>query len=298
MSKIPPKKKIGIVSIPDMTRAGSVIDKLISWLEDNNFEILIEEESAKIFSPIYSAGTIEEISDKADMIILLGGDGTLLKLAHSLNNTNIPILAVNLGSLGFLTEVTTNEMLSTLDYILKQKKDEIHIDERMLLDVLVYDKEKEILQGSALNDLVIDKSTRNKLIRLCTYVDKTWVNTFIGDGIIIATPTGSTAYSLSAGGSIVYPNIHCILLTPICPHILTNRPIIIPDSAQIEISIQSKKESALLTIDGLVKTELTCDNRIVITKSKKVIKLATTPGRSYYQILRTKFKWGSRGNTF
>lgn len=292
MSSNLPIKKIGIVSIPDIERAGSIIEKLLLWLDNNQIEILMEKEAAKIFSPNRSAVTIAEIADKVDMIILLGGDGTLLRLAHSITNTNMPILAINLGSLGFLTEVTTDEMLKTLDYILNQK---INIDERMLLAIIVYEGKKQILKARALNDAVIDKSNRTTLIKLCTHVDKTWVNTFIGDGIIVATPTGSTAYSLSAGGSIVYPSIHCILLTPICPHILTNRPIIIPDSAKIEITIQSKKDHALLSIDGQVKTELTSNNRIIITKSKKVIKLATTPGRSYYQILRTKFKWGIRG---
>jgi len=285
--------KIGIVSLPDNKKAGSIIKKILVWSQKNNLEIVMEKETAKIFSPQDSGGSISEIADYVDIILLLGGDGTLLRTAQSIKSShNIPILGINLGSLGFLTEVTVEEMFPTLDYILKNG---FSLDERMTLEASVYENGKKILQNSALNDIVIDKGNRNILIKLCAYVDDIWVNTFLCDGMIIATPTGSTAYSLSAGGSIVYPELHCILMTPICPHILTNRPIIIPDSAHIELSIQSKGENAFLSIDGQLKTQLSATNRVIITKSEKVIKLIRAPDRSYYQILRAKFKWGERG---
>ncbi|MGA1824490.1 MAG: NAD(+)/NADH kinase [bacterium] len=285
--------KIGIVSIPDNKQAGSVIEKLRAWSQKNNLELFMEKETAKNYSPQYPGRSISEIADYVDIILLLGGDGTLLRAAHSIKSShNIPILGINLGSLGFLTEVTVEEMFPTLDYILKNG---FSLDERMTLEASVYEDGKKTLKSNALNDIVIDKGNRNILIKLCAHIDDIWVNTFLCDGIIIATPTGSTAYSLSAGGSIVYPDLKCILMTPICPHILTNRPIIIPDSAHIELSIQSKGENAFLSIDGQLKTQLSIANRIIITKSEKVIKLIRAPDRSYYQILRAKFKWGERG---
>ncbi|MGA1868546.1 MAG: NAD(+)/NADH kinase [bacterium] len=285
--------KIGIVSNSGNQKVGSIIREILSWSKKNNLQIYMENETAIAFSPQYSGGSISDIADYVDIILLLGGDGTLLRTAHAIKSThNIPILGINLGSLGFLTEVTVEELFPTLEYILKNG---FCLDERMMLEAKVYKKEKQILHCSALNDIVIDKGNRNKLIRLCAYIDDIWVNTFLGDGIIIATPTGSTAYSLSAGGSIVYPDLHCILMTPICPHILTNRPIIIPDSARIELSIQSQKESACLSVDGQLKIQLHTDNRVIITKSEKVIKLIPAPNRSYFQILRAKLKWGERG---
>jgi len=293
MSKNCSVSKFGIISILDSERVGSVIVRILSWLKKHNLEIHLEKETAKMFFSKESGEDLSDIANKVDIILVLGGDGTLLRAARSITRShNIPILGINLGSLGFLTEVTVNEIFSTLEYILEKG---YTLDKRMMLEATVFEEEKQILRECALNDIVIDKGYRNRLIKLCVYIGETWVNTFLGDGIIIASPTGSTAYSLSAGGSIVYPGIHCILLTPICPHILTNRPIIVPDSAKIELSIKSNNEGAFLSIDGQMNTQLNPSHRVVITKSDKVIKLIRIPERNYFQVLRAKLKWGERG---
>lgn len=224
-----------------------------------------------------------------DMILILGGDGTLLSVARLVEGTDIPILGINLGSLGFLTEVTLNELYTVLEDVLEHK---YTVDHRLMLKSTVRRETQLHPQTAALNDVVIKCGTHPKMIRLDIFVNKQFVTHLQGDGLIIASPTGSTAYSLSSGGPIIHPSVNAILLTPISPHMLSNRPIVISDNKKVEVVIQTEGKNPAVTFDGQVSFPLQKGDVVEVTKSEKCLKLITSPKRDYYQILREKLKWG------
>ncbi len=286
-------KNIGIFCKPDKERSPKILSNLVSWIFSKNLNPFLEYTTAQLIS-FQNTDNILPMADlpaKIDTLIVLGGDGTLLRAAHFIKERNIPILGVNLGSLGFLTEITIQELIPVLELIHKKG---YSIDERMTLTTLLFSnglKEKSI---SALNDVTFTNASQgSRLLKLCVKADNTWINTFLADGLIISTPTGSTAYSLSAGGPIIHPSMHAILVTPICPHMLTNRPIVIPDTQILEV-ISKTKEDILLTIDGIFIKKISYEEEVYIKKAKNKISLIQAPDKDYYQVLRSKLNWGKR----
>ena len=281
-------KKIGIVSKPRKEDAGHILFELVKWLRDKGTEPLMDQETASLIE-ITSPYSRQDIAALSEFVIVLGGDGTLLSVARLIGARGTPILGVNLGSLGFLTEVTLDEMYPLLEDILSGK---MIIDERGMLEAAIRREGQEIARYTVLNDVVINKGARARMILMETRVDGRLLNTYRADGLIISTPTGSTAYSLSAGGPIVYPTVGAVIISPICPHTLTNRPIVVPDDAAIEVTLRTEDEDVLVTLDGQEGHQIKFMDTVAIKKIKGTTKLILSPKKDYYQILRQKLRWG------
>ena len=272
-------------------RCQGVADDLINWLEENKCLPLVEADLAHLIG--YSKGMAEaEIREQAELVVVLGGDGTLISVARLFSGKEIPIVGVNLGSLGFLTEVTVDELYPTLERCLEGNP---RVSERMMLDVTVFRDGKEIEKTCVLNDMVINKGALARIVDLETKVNRHFLTTYKADGLIVSTPTGSTGYSMSAGGPIIHPLMSCIVITPICPHTLTNRPIVVTDESIICITIASSfDEKVYLTLDGQVGFKLMQGDSIEVRKALKTTALVMSKDRDYFEILRTKLKWGER----
>ncbi|MCE5194269.1 MAG: NAD(+)/NADH kinase [Nitrospiraceae bacterium] len=287
-------KKIGIICKAGRTEPLEILgrqgkDGLLTWLQKKGCDIFLDLKTAEALS--LKGFSNEEIAKISDVVIVLGGDGTLLSVARLVCKNNIPILGINLGGLGFITEVQVSELHEVIGRLLSGQ---FQCEERVMLHAQLQREKKIIGEYSVLNDIVINKSALARIVDLETYVDRKCVTTFKADGLIVSTPTGSTAYSLSAGGPILYPTIASIIITPICPHTLTNRPIVIPDNVLIEIVLKSSSEDVFLTLDGQVGMPLKKDDIVKIKKSLYTTKLLIPPDRDYFQVLRTKLKWGER----
>ena len=225
------------------------------------------------------------------MIIVLGGDGTLLSVARLVGDHEVPILGVNLGGLGFLTEITLEELYRVLERVMQG---DFATDERVVLNAAVIRRGERMAEFIVLNDAVINKGALARIIDLETTINGEYLTTFKSDGLIISTPTGSTAYNLSAGGPIVYPSLHCIIITPICPHTLTNRPIVIPDDVEIRAMLKTKQQEVILTLDGQQGFTLEFEDVVEVRKAEGRILLIKSPYRHYFELLREKLKWGER----
>jgi len=289
-------KRIGIIAKKNKPEAVTIAGNLVDWLRSKNIEVYIEKEMGKVLSPILSESPWksierEDIPTDVEMIIVLGGDGTLLSVARQVWNKNIPILGVNLGGLGFLTEITLDELYSVLERVVR---DDFEINEREVLNAGVIRRGERIAEFIVLNDAVINKGALARIIDLETTINGEYLSTFRSDGLIISTPTGSTAYNLSAGGPIVYPSLHTIIITPICPHTLTIRPIIIPDDVKIRALLKSRNEEVLLTLDGQQGFTLEFEDVVEVEKAEGHILLIKSPYRHYFELLREKLKWGER----
>ena len=287
---------IGIVAKRNKPEAVAVVRNLVEWLRPKKIQVYIEKEIEELLSPTLSEGNWksverEEMPPDVEMIIVLGGDGTLLSVARQVWNKNIPILGVNLGGLGFLTEITLDELYSVLERVLR---DDFEINEREILKAGVIRRGKRIAEFIVLNDAVINKGALARIIDLETTINGEYLSTFRSDGLIISTPTGSTAYNLSAGGPIVYPSLHTIIITPICPHTLTIRPIIIPDDVKIRALLKSSNEEVTLTLDGQQGFTLKFEDVVEVGKAEGRILLIKSPYRHYFELLREKLKWGER----
>ncbi len=279
-------KSVGIIYKYKHETAKKTAYKIKEWLESRGIQVFLKEmpqnDSVGEESPL--------LPIDIERLIVLGGDGTLLGAARKMGIYGIPILGVNLGGLGFLTETSHSELPEMLRLMIENKLD---IQERTMLKAAVKREEKEIFSFSVLNDAVINKRTLARIIDLEVYINKEFLTIFRADGLIISTPTGSTAYNLSAGGPIVHPTVGAFIITPICPFTLSNRPIIVPDSSVIEVKIREKNDSSVvLTLDGQVGFDLKYNDKIMLSKSPYVIRLLKPSNRSYFHILRTKLKWG------
>lgn len=283
-------KKIGIISKPRKKDAGDILTNLVDWLRKKGIEQLMDKETAGMID-MKTYYERQDIVDLSEFIIVLGGDGTLLSVARLIGGKGTPILGVNLGSLGFLTEVTLEEMYPLLEEILAG---DMIIDERGMLEASIQRDGKEVAKYLVLNDVVINKGAFARMILMETRVGGRYLNTYRADGLIISTPTGSTAYSLSAGGPIVYPTVGSVIISPICPHTLTNRPIVIPDNVDIEVTLSTENEDALVTLDGQEGFSLKYMDTIVVKKSLNKTRLILSPKKDYYQILRQKLRWGDK----
>lgn len=282
-------KRIGIIAKTDKPQAVDVSRELISWLKSKDREPVIDETLGRLLG-IPGGCSREEVASKSDMLLVLGGDGTLLAAARLAGATGIPILGVNLGSLGFLTEITIGELHAAMEKVLKG---EYETEARVMLSARIIREGKEIAKYTVLNDVFVSRGSTARIIDLETKINGDYVTTYKADGLIMSTPTGSTAYSLSAGGPIIYPSLHAFALTPICPHTLTQRPIIVSDDSVVTISILSK-EDILITHDGIAGPALHYGDIVEVRKADAVIHLIKSPYRNYYEVLRTKLKWGER----
>lgn len=281
-------KKIGIIAKPNIGIAKSVLEDLLQFLAQEKKQVIMDGETASIVEHS-NAQQKSKIPSLVDMIIVLGGDGTLLSVARLTEGKDVPILGVNLGGLGFLTEITLEELFPTLRKVFKN---EFVTDNRFLLKANVHRQGERVAQSFVLNDVIVSKGTLPRMINLEIYIDSQFVTSLRGDGAIIATPTGSTAYSLSAGGPIIYPSTHALVLTPISPHTLTNRPVVIPADVHIEVLIKTREEGSTVTFDGQVGFSLRQEDIIEVSASGSQIKLIRSPDRNHYEVLRRKLKWG------
>jgi NAD+ kinase len=284
-------RKVGIISRPRPNDIAAVVPDLLKWLAQYKVEVFVDPETAAAASLPGHERRREELPRIADLLIVLGGDGTLLAAARLENERGVPILPVNLGGLGFLTSVTLAELYPILEQTLAGEN---RTSERVMLDVRVIRGGEQVERHHALNDAVLNKAALARMIDLTLTVNGEFVSDFRADGLIISTPTGSTAYSLAAGGPIMYPRVEAFLVTPICPHMLTNRPLVVPETSRIEVKFVGPGEPVTLTLDGQVGIDLHPGDRVEIARAKQRLRLVRAPERTYYQILRDKLKWGER----
>jgi NAD+ kinase len=281
-------KHIGILIKPGFTGAKALLQELVPWLKSRGQTPLLDPVAAELVGEGTSHPK-REMAALADLLVVLGGDGTMLAAARLLEGRPTPILGVNTGGLGFLTEVTPDEIYKALDHIFKEA---YAVEERLMLRSRITRHGQQVGGASVLNDVVLSKGTLTRMVQMEIRINRQFVTGLRGDGLIISTPTGSTAYSLSSGGPILNPSVHAVILTPICPHTLTNRPIVIPQDARIEIFISSREEGAMATFDGQVGISLRHEDMIEVSASDHYAKLIRFPERTFYEVLRKKLKWG------
>lgn len=283
-------KKIAVFAKVHDPRCQGVAEELIHWLEARGLVPLVESHLARHLNSTAAISDVD-IPAQADLVVVLGGDGTLISVARLVEGRSVPILGVNLGSLGFLTEITLDELYPSLISCLNG---EYCVSERMMLDTTVIREGREIAHHSVLNDVVINKGALARIIDMETLVDDLYLTTFKADGLIVSSPTGSTGYSLSANGPIIHPSLECLVVTPICPHTLTNRPLVVGRDAILSITIKSMNEDVYLTLDGQVGLEIQYGDSIIVKRAAHSTRLVLSPGKDFYQVLRTKLKWGER----
>lgn len=282
-------KNIAIFAKVHDPRCQDVAGELVQWLRRRGLTPLPEEHLALRIG--FREPMPADILDRAELVVVLGGDGTLISVARMIGERGLPIFGVNLGSLGFLTEITLDELYPALASCLMG---DYRISERMMLSVTVERDGELISENRVLNDVVINKGALARIIDLETTVNDDYLTTFKGDGLIISTPTGSTGYSLSASGPILYPELGCFVLSPICPHTLTNRPIVVGSDAIVTVGLKCINEDVCLTLDGQVGMKLACGDVVRVARSKQRTRLIISGSRDYFEILRTKLKWGER----
>jgi NAD+ kinase len=287
---MPDIKTVGVISKPGVAAAADLVPKLFAWLREHGITIRYDDETAE-YAGTRGAMSRTEIPEGADLVIVLGGDGTLLSAARAIGGREVPLFPVNLGGLGFLTAITIDSLFPDLE---RAFRGEHRIGKRKLLHCELLREGKAIGEYEALNDVVITKSAIARMIDLDAHVDEMFVCRYKADGLIVATPTGSTAYSLSAGGPIIFPSVASICLTPICPHMLTNRPVIVPDTSTIRIISRAEGDSVFLTIDGQIGEPIQKDDEIVCRSSRNTLMLVRPPHMLFFDVLRQKLKWGER----
>lgn len=283
--------RVGIFAKPHRVDVAEALREAIGWLRERNCEVLVERSVVEIFQlDDVDAAVGDQIPTAADILIVFGGDGTILSVARQIGRNRCPILGVNLGSLGFLTEVALSELFPALENVLAGR---YRVQSRGMLQAELGRGGKPVETHHALNDVVINKAALARVICVEAYSDDRFLSAFVADGIIVATPTGSTAYSLSAGGPIVDPELNSILLTPICPHTLTNRPLVLPPERRLRFVLQAG-DDVMVTIDGQVGRDLKRGDEVVCTQSPYRVEMIQPQDISYFDVLRAKLKWGER----
>ncbi|HMJ07646.1 MAG TPA: NAD(+)/NADH kinase [Pyrinomonadaceae bacterium] len=283
-------KKVGVIVKPGHAEASKTANELSEWLEKRGIELVGKPFTKKIGSGgEVEPAEAEEFGAAADLIVVLGGDGTMISTARLIGDAEVLVLGVNYGSLGYLTDFRIEEMFPTLESIFEGRYE---IDRRVMLHAEHWRAGEMLGKGRVLNDVVINKSAVARIIEIEVSLNSLFVNSFRADGLIVSTPTGSTAYNLSAGGPIVYPSMNAVVLTPICPFTLTNRPIVVPDDAIIELSLENENEGVVLTLDGQIGYPLKAKDRVRIRKSRTTFNLVQPTNRNYFDVLRNKLKWG------
>jgi NAD+ kinase len=282
-------KTVGIISRPRREQLSAVIPALLQWFEARGIRALFDKETCSSLDQPSTARTRQELAGESDLLLVLGGDGTLLAAARVAAPSGVPILPINMGSLGFLTSFTLEEMFPALEETLAGRSS---VSERIMLRVDLH-RAGQIIDGQrVLNEAVINKGALARMIELELKIDGAFVCRYRADGLIVASPTGSTAYSLSAGGPIVQPGVESLIITPICPHTLTDRPLVVRDTSSVETSLLGDAESVFLTLDGQKGIPMQSGDRVRITRSPERLKLIQPPQKTYFDILRSKLKWG------
>jgi NAD+ kinase len=288
----PSHKTAAIISRPGRPQVAEIISGLLAWLEEHNYKVIVDQETANYVTGQNVVPRTQMSSYPLDLVVVLGGDGTLLSAARVTATIDVPLLGVNLGSLGFLTEVPLQSLYPMLEAIAQGRA---AVEHRSLMHVDLV--RNDIVRSSHLvfNDAVVNKTALARLNTYDLYVNKAFVSSYRADGMIVATPTGSTAYSLSAGGPVLMPTVKALLITPVAPHALTHRPLVVPDSVEIEILLRSENEEemAYLSLDGQPGLDLHDGDRVRCRRSEHEVNLFRT-GADFFQVLRTKMKWGER----
>ncbi len=296
LHQLRPVSRVGVLAKSHLQAATPHLVQVGEWLQLRGIAVVFESETAGLMPPhpLREVASKEAIARDVEMVIVLGGDGTLLGMADCIGEagSEIPVLGVNFGSLGFLTEVTLPEMYTALEAAVSGHAS---VEERLMLRTVTRRPGNVDRVHIALNDAVITKASRSRMIDLSVYVGDEFVTRVKADGLIIATPTGSTAYNLAAGGPIVQPNVDALLLTPIAPHTLTNRPIVIPATAAVRVQPNmNERDEVSITFDGQQGFDLRGSDEVVVRRADHPLRLVKPSTRSYFEVLRTKLKWGER----
>jgi len=284
-------KKIGITSKPLKAEVREIVPPLIEWLRERHVDVCIDEETAAALGGHEVCLARDQIPAQVDLIVVLGGDGTLLATARALNGKPVPLLAVNLGGLGFLTVITIDELYPTLERVIAG---DLRTERRVQIQAEIVHDGQVVAEYLALNDVVLNKGAIARVLDFDVWVDQSFISTYKADGLIVSTPTGSTAYSLAAGGPVVAPAVAAFIMTPICAHTLTNRPVVLPDSVTIEVAVKSQREPVYLTVDGQEGINLQSEDTVRIKRAASHVVLIQPPHKTYFEILRQKLKWGER----
>jgi NAD+ kinase len=285
-----PVKVAAIISRPARAEVAQTVPQLLAWLQAHGYEVIVDPETAKYSNGEEQVLRSEMSSRRLDLVVVLGGDGTLLSAVRATAATDAPLLGVNLGSLGFLTDVPLSSLFSMLDLV---AQGQAPIEQRSLMQCDLLRGERILGSYKAFNDVVVNKTALARLNNYDLFVDKSFVSSYRADGMIVATPTGSTAYSLSAGGPVVMPTVNAFVITPVAPHSLTHRPLVVPDSAVVEILLRSDEEVAYLSLDGQPGFDLKDGDRVRCRRSEHKISLFRTEA-DFFHVLRSKLKWGER----
>jgi NAD+ kinase len=287
-------RRVGVVIKPHHPEALETIYRLVEWLCAHGITVAggpeidrsgIERETGCAMEVLEG----DKLAGSVDLIVVLGGDGTMIGTARTIGDHSVPVLGINYGHLGYLAEFRIEEMFPALESILEGN---YRIDQRVMLAVELFRGEEQLLHNRVLNDVVINKSARARIIHIEAYLNRQFVNSFRADGLIVSTPTGSTAYNLSAGGPVIYPSMNAVVMTPICPFTLSNRPIVVPDDALIELYLKTHREEVTLTLDGQVGVPLMVGDRVLIRKSRTTFNIVQPTNRNYFEVLRDKLRWG------
>jgi NAD+ kinase len=287
-------RRVGVLIKPHQPDALKTICRLVEWCAERGITVYggprldrsqIQTETGCAVETLEHSELVKAV----DLIVVLGGDGTMIATARMVGDHGTPVLGINYGTLGYLADFTHEEMLPALQSILDGT---YTLDRRLMLAAEVYRGGEKLLHDRVLNDVVISKSALARIIEIETVIDRKFVNCFRADGLIISTPTGSTAYNLSAGGPVIYPSMGAVVITPICPHTLSNRPLVVPDDVEFELTLKTPKEEVGLTLDGQVGMPLEFEDRIVVRKSRMAFNLIQASTRNYFDVLRNKLKWG------
>jgi len=284
-------KRIGIV-VKAQEGAIDKAKKLEAWLNEKGIQVLTRQ---NIPAPINSRhcliNNIPKAPSDLSCVVVLGGDGTFLSAVRWIQDAGVPLLGINLGAFGYLTEAPMEQLFPIMEKVIRE---DFAIEERILLLAKVVRNGENVACQTVLNDVVLNKEALARIVHISTHINDNYLTTFKADGLIVATPTGSTAYSLSAGGPIVYPSLETIILTPICPFTIINRPLLVPDTVTIKIHLDERDSDVFLTFDGQAGLFVTHQDTIIIQKAPHRLHIIKTPGRSYYDVLKAKLKWGGR----
>jgi NAD+ kinase len=296
MTSLGPISRVGIVAKSHLRAATPHLVDIAAWLEGRGIEAVFETATAALMPPSASRRSVDKSTLVTDvqMVVVLGGDGTLLSIADGIGaaGSDIPMLGVNFGSLGFLTEVTLSELYPSLEAALSGRA---RVEERLMLQSTTRRNGETFATHVALNDVVITKAARSRMIDLSVMVGDEFVTRVKADGLIVATPTGSTAYNLAAGGPIVHPTVDALILTPIAPHTLTNRPIVIPGGSAVRVQpVMDDRDEVFVTFDGQAGFQLRQGDEVTIVRGERPLRLIRPSTRSYFEVLREKLKWGGR----
>ncbi len=289
-----PIKRIGLVVKPHQPAALETLCTLVEWLHQRGIALAggpeieqerIEHETGCLVETIEP----DKLAAAVDLMLVLGGDGTMIATARLVGDTEVPVIGVNFGGLGYLAEFRIEELFPALESILEGG---YNLERRVMLAAELFRGDELITRNRVLNDVVINKTALARIVEIEVFLNEQFVNSFRADGLIVATPTGSTAYNLSAGGPVIYPSMNAIVITPICPFTLSNRPIVVPDTSVIELRLKTEEEEVALTLDGQVGLPLKASDRVLIRKSRTTFNLVQPMNRNYFELLRDKLRWG------